>query len=77
MSLDAQESRIRAWCEAQDAELVEVIRDEGVSGTKLLGDRPGGRESPICWNLVAPLPMPSSSSVWTVWAGTPPSRLLC
>ena len=43
MSLDAQESRIRAWCEAQDAELVEIIRDEGVSGTKLLGERPGGR----------------------------------
>ena len=43
MSLDAQESRIRAWCEAQDAELVEIVRDEGVSGTKLLGERPGGR----------------------------------
>jgi DNA invertase Pin-like site-specific DNA recombinase len=43
MSLDAQESRIRAWCEAQDAELVETIRDEGVSGTKLLSERPGGR----------------------------------
>jgi DNA invertase Pin-like site-specific DNA recombinase len=27
MSLDAQESRIRAWCEAQDAELVEIVRD--------------------------------------------------
>ena len=44
MSLDAQESRIRAWCEAQDAELVEIVRDEGVSGTKLLGERPGGRK---------------------------------
>jgi DNA invertase Pin-like site-specific DNA recombinase len=44
-SLDAQESRIRAWCAAQDAELVEMIRDEGVSGTKLLGDRPGGRRA--------------------------------
>jgi DNA invertase Pin-like site-specific DNA recombinase len=43
MSLDAQESRIRAWCDAQEAELVEIIRDEGVSGTKLLGERPGGR----------------------------------
>lgn len=42
-SLGAQENRIRAWCEAQDAELVEIIRDEGVSGTKLLGERPNGR----------------------------------
>lgn len=43
MSLDTQESRIRAWCEAQGAELVEMIRDEGISGTKLLAERPGGR----------------------------------
>jgi DNA invertase Pin-like site-specific DNA recombinase len=43
MFLDAQESRIRAWCLAQGAELVEIIRAEGVSGTKLLGERPGGR----------------------------------
>jgi DNA invertase Pin-like site-specific DNA recombinase len=43
MSLAAQESRIGAWCEAQDAELVAIIRDEGVSGTKLLTERPGGR----------------------------------
>ena len=65
MSLDAQESRIRAWCEAQDAELVEIIRDEGVSGTKLLGERPGVAGSPICWNPVAQVPMPWSSSAWT------------
>ena len=44
MSLDAQESRIRAWCEAQGAELAEIIRDEGVSGTKLLGERAGGQK---------------------------------
>jgi DNA invertase Pin-like site-specific DNA recombinase len=43
MSLDAQESRIRAWCEAQRAELIEIVSDEGVSGTKLLADRPGGQ----------------------------------
>jgi DNA invertase Pin-like site-specific DNA recombinase len=43
MSLEAQETRIRAWCEAQGAELVEMVRDEGVSGTKLLGERSGGR----------------------------------
>jgi DNA invertase Pin-like site-specific DNA recombinase len=43
MSLDAQASRVRAWAEATGAEVVEVVRDEGVSGTKLLADRPGGR----------------------------------
>jgi site-specific DNA recombinase len=42
MSLDAQESRIRAWCAAQGAELIEMVRDEGVSGTRLLADRVGG-----------------------------------
>ncbi len=44
MSLEAQESRIRAWCEAQAGELIEIVRDEGVSGTKLLAERPGGRK---------------------------------
>lgn len=44
MSLDAQESRILAWCEAMGAELVELVTDGGVSGTKLLAERPGGRK---------------------------------
>jgi site-specific DNA recombinase len=44
MSLDAQESRILAWCEAMGAELVELVTDGGVSGSKLLSDRPGGRK---------------------------------
>ena len=43
-SLDAQETRIRAWADAHDTEVVELVRDEGVSGTKLLADRPGGRK---------------------------------
>ena len=42
MSLDAQESRIRSWAEVLGHEVVDVIADEGVSGTKLLGERPGG-----------------------------------
>ena len=41
MTLDSQEHRIRAWAEAMDAEVVDVIREE-VSGAKLLPDRPGG-----------------------------------
>lgn len=41
-SLDAQESRIRGWADAMGHEVLDVIRDEGVSGTKLLADRPGG-----------------------------------
>lgn len=44
MSLDAQESRITAWSEAQGAELAIIVRDEGVSGSKLLADRPGGQQ---------------------------------
>jgi site-specific DNA recombinase len=44
MSLDAQENRIRSWAEVMGHELVSVIADEGVSGTKLLGDRPGGAQ---------------------------------
>lgn len=42
MSLQAQRSRITSWCEATGAELVEVIEDGGVSGTRPLTDRPGG-----------------------------------
>lgn len=42
MSLDAQRGRITAWAEAVGAELVEVIEDAGVSGTKPLAARHGG-----------------------------------
>ena len=43
MSLEAQESRIRAWAEATGAEVIDIVRDEGVSGTKLLAERPAGQ----------------------------------
>lgn len=43
MSLDAQEARIRAWADALGHEVYDVVTDEGVSGTKLLADRPQGR----------------------------------
>lgn len=42
MSLQAQRSRIASWCEATGAELVEIVEDGGVSGTRSLTDRPGG-----------------------------------
>lgn len=44
MSLDAQEARIRAWAEAMGHEVVEMVTDEGVSGAKLLADRPNGHK---------------------------------
>jgi DNA invertase Pin-like site-specific DNA recombinase len=46
VSLDAQEVRLRSYCAAAGVTLVEVIRDEGVSATKALSSRPGGR--PCC-----------------------------
>jgi len=42
VSLAAQEARIRAWADAVDAELVEVVVDAAVSGGKPLAERPGG-----------------------------------
>jgi DNA invertase Pin-like site-specific DNA recombinase len=42
VSLGTQLGRIQAWCDVADAELVEVIEDGGVSGTRPLADRPGG-----------------------------------
>jgi DNA invertase Pin-like site-specific DNA recombinase len=43
-SLEAQEAKVRAWADANDATVTEIIRDEGVSGSKLLADRPGGKK---------------------------------
>jgi DNA invertase Pin-like site-specific DNA recombinase len=40
VSLDAQEAKIRAYATAKDLDLVEVIREEGLSGKDLKG-RPG------------------------------------
>ncbi len=42
LSLAAQRGRIASWCEATGAELVEIIEDAGVSGTRPLADRSGG-----------------------------------
>ena len=42
VSLDAQEERLRAYCTMRGLDVVEVIRDEGVSAFKHLDTRPGG-----------------------------------
>lgn len=42
VSLEAQEERIRLYCQLQGLELVELIREEGVSAALPLSDRPGG-----------------------------------
>lgn len=44
VSLDAQIERLRAYCKASDLEVVEVIREEGVSASKPLATRPGGQQ---------------------------------
>lgn len=44
VSLAAQRGRITAWCEATGGELVEIIEDAGVSGTRPLANRPGGAQ---------------------------------
>ena len=42
VSLDAQQSRIRAYCEAKELELVDMLTDDGISGKTL--ERPALRE---------------------------------
>lgn len=43
LSLESQEVRLRAYCEAHRLELTEVVTDPGVSGGRALDSRPGGR----------------------------------
>ncbi len=42
VSLDAQEGRLRAYCAMRGLEVVDIVRDEGVSAFKHLDKRPGG-----------------------------------
>ena len=39
VSLDAQEDKVSAYCKAKDWDLIEVVRDEGISAKNL--KRPG------------------------------------
>lgn len=43
VSLEAQEARLRAYCELKGLEVAEIIREKGISGGKPLHERPGGR----------------------------------
>lgn len=44
VSLGAQEERIRAYCVSVGLDLAALIREEGVSGSVPLADRPGGSQ---------------------------------
>lgn len=44
VSLDAQEAKVRAWAELNDADEVVIFRDEGISG-KRSDNRPGLQEA--------------------------------
>jgi DNA invertase Pin-like site-specific DNA recombinase len=42
VSLPDQEARLRHYCASRELEVIEVIREEGVSASKALSTRPGG-----------------------------------
>ncbi len=44
ISLEAQVEKLRAYCQMTGLEILRVIREEGISATKPLKDRPGGKE---------------------------------
>jgi DNA invertase Pin-like site-specific DNA recombinase len=44
VSLDAQTERLEAYCRVAGLDLVELIREEGVSGVKPIDTRPGGSQ---------------------------------
>jgi len=44
VSLEAQEERLKAYCSMTGLEVVEIVREEGVSAAKPLSQRPGGQE---------------------------------
>src|ERR1035441_701410 len=48
VSLDAQRSRVEAYCAMAGLELARVFREEGVSASKPLADRPMGSELVTC-----------------------------
>lgn len=49
VSLEAQEEKLRAYCQLQGLEILEIVREEGVSASKPLGTRPGGARVVRLW----------------------------
>lgn len=43
LSLDAQEEMAKAYCAMRDMDLIEIVRDQGVSAGKPIANRDGGR----------------------------------
>lgn len=44
VSLDAQQERLEAYCKLAGLGVVEFVRDEGISGSVPLAERPGGQQ---------------------------------
>lgn len=44
VSLQAQEEKLRAYCKMADLEIVELIEESGISASKPLKERPGGKK---------------------------------
>ncbi len=44
LGLEAQETRIKAYCAMRNLDLVQIITDAGVSGAKPLANRQGGKQ---------------------------------
>lgn len=48
MIIDIEE-RLRAYCQLQGLEILDIVREEGVSASKPLGTRPGGARVVRLW----------------------------
>ena len=59
--LDIQEAAIRSYCKAQNLNLVEVFKDQGISGSNGLDSRRGWRQpwhglkqaKPVPWSFTS------------------------
>ena len=67
VSLEAQEKQIRRYCDLYGLELVEVLRDEGVSGKSM--ERPGMVELMSCGQKICRLSSKSWRGPKSKWSG--------